>query len=140
MASLLTAEHVDRLLEAGHTKVAQRINAVCGKLMLLADSAFGECIDQECAQGTVLPAIGGEEGDNRVLVDSYGKLTAAAQIEITQRYEAMSLALARKGEERAAALEHENAMIKRNAVTEILGRTPVGERCVLGGCMRMLRL
>lgn len=123
------AGHVDTLVEAGDSEAAQTVDTMCGKLMFLADSAFGECIDDEAVPDTTLPSVGREDGDNSATVDAEGKLTVAAQRQIAQRYEAMSLTFAKEGEERAAALTHESKVMKRNAVTEIVGRAEVGQRC-----------
>lgn len=81
--------------------------------------------------GALLPALdeGSDVGEGGGEMEGEaGGLTLAVQRQVQERWDAMSAKLALEGEAKALAQEEKNATSRRNSVTAILGRAPMGPR------------
>uniref|UniRef100_A0A7S0X9U3 Uncharacterized protein n=1 Tax=Mantoniella antarctica TaxID=81844 RepID=A0A7S0X9U3_9CHLO len=108
------AERVGELETSGEKEAAAKLDELCGRVMATADRTFG-----------TLTASIGDESDDR---DGTGGLSLAAEQQVQKRWDAISAKLAMEGEGQVIVQAEKNAKSRRDSVTAIIGRVPLGPR------------
>lgn len=90
--------------------------------MAAADRTFGALTMPSLGDG------GGAGGDGGGMQDEAGGLTLAAERQVQERWDAISAKLATEGEGKALVQAEKNATSRRESVTAILGRVPMGPK------------
>lgn len=116
------AERVGELEAAGDEEASDALDELCGRVMAASERTFGSLVPSLGDGGSGAVDDGEEEGA------SGSHLTLAEERLVQERWDAISAQLALEGEGAALAQARKNATSRRESVTAILGRAPMGPK------------